>query len=425
MKLWRWILLLLVVAVLAAWGWHWVAEDPGQVVISLRGWRVQTTVLIAIVLVLVLWALIGLLGRLLRWPFGAATRRRRRLGHKRLASGIVGLFEGRHDAAERSLLKSARYTPLKAPAQLLEADVARRRGAWDRALERLDQASEQAPQAARVLRARVLREMGRPDDAALLLGPEAEAGKLPPAGWHELVRTRLAAGHAVSAMQALGPLRKTGALGSEAMATLEKDVLADALAQAGDARSLADIWRKLPRPRRNDPELAAIYARHAARHGAGLAAMSELESALRKHWNPELAALYVSLEDIPADQRLRQAESWLKSHADDAVLLAALGSLCTQQGLEGKARHYLERALELQPDLAPAWAALGDVAQHENDALAAARAYRNALDIAAGSKPARWLPGLQTELAPVLEERSTHGVPRLPSSHYDAEDEGA
>src|SRR5690606_19280769 len=143
----------------AAWGWHWVAEDPGQVVISLRGWRVQTTVLIAIVLVLVLWALIGLLGRLLRWPFGAATRRRRRLGHKRLASGIVGLFEGRHDAAERSLLKSARYTPLKAPAQLLEADVARRRGAWDRALERLDQASEQAPQAARVLRARVLREM--------------------------------------------------------------------------------------------------------------------------------------------------------------------------------------------------------------------------------------------------------------------------
>lgn len=425
MKLWRWILLLLAVAVLAAWGWHWVAEDPGHVVISLRGWRIETSVLVAIVLVLVLWALVGLLARVLRWPFGAAARRRRRLGHKRLANGIVGLFEGRHDAAERSLLKSARYTPLKAPAQLLEADVARRRGAWDRALERLDQASEQAPQASRVLRARVLREMGRPDEAALLLGPEAEAGKLPPAGWHELVRARLAAGHAISAMQALGPLRKSAALGSEAMARIEKDVLADALAQADDARSLADIWRKLPRARRNDPELAAIYARHAARHGAGLAAMGELEASLRKYWNPELAALYIGLEDIPADQRLRQAESWLKAHDDDAVLLAALGKLCARQHLEGKARHYLERALEQQPDLAPAWAALGEVAQQENDSAAAARAYRNALDIAAGGKPSALLPGQHADPAPVLEVRSQHGVPRLPSSGYDAEDEGA
>jgi len=31
MRLWRWLLLLVIVAAVAAFGWHWVAEDPGYV----------------------------------------------------------------------------------------------------------------------------------------------------------------------------------------------------------------------------------------------------------------------------------------------------------------------------------------------------------------------------------------------------------
>lgn len=425
MKLWRWVLILLVVAVLAAWGWHWVAEDPGHVLISLRGWRVETSLLVAILLLLLLWALIGLVARLLRWPFGAVSRRRRRLGHKRMAAGLIGLFEGRHDVAERSLIKAARYTPLKAPAQLLQADAARRRGAWDRALERLDHATELAPQAARVLRARVLRERGEPEQAAQLLGPEAESGKLTPSGWHELVLARLAADQAVSALAALGPLRKSGALGEGAMTRLEKTVLTAALGSAEDAQSLAGIWRNLPRGRRSDPDLVAVYAQHAARSGAGLAAMGELESSLRKQWNPDLAALYVSLEDVPVDQRMKQAESWLKNHSDDAVLLTALGGLCARHGLYGKAREYLQHALEQDESMAPAWSALGEVAHGGGDEAEAARCYRNALDIASGGESRSLLSGMHKSLAPVVEERDQHGVPRLPSSEFDAEDEGA
>ncbi len=425
MKLWRWVLLLLVVAVLAAWGWHWVAEDPGHVLISLRGWRIETSLLVAILALLLLWALVGLAARLLRWPFGAVSRRRRRLGHKRMAAGLIELFEGRHDAAERSLLKAARYTPLRAPAQLLQADAARRRGAWDRALERLDQATDLAPQAARVLRARVLRERGDPEQAAQLLGPEAESSKLTPAGWHELVLARLAAGQAVSALAALGPLRKSDALSDLSMARLENTVLTAALASTEDAQSLAGIWRNMPRGRRSDADLVAVYAQHAARSGAGLAAMGELESSLRKQWNSDLAALYVSLDDVPVDQRLRQAESWLKHHSDDALLLTALGGLCARHGLYGKAREYLHQALELDASMGPAWSALGEVAHDNGDEARAAQCYRNALDIASGGEPGTLLPGMHKSLAPVLEERDQHGVPRLPSSEFDVDDEGA
>ena len=57
MKLWRWILLLVIVAALAAFGWHWVAVDPGYVLLRLRGWRVETTVVAAVLILLLAWAL--------------------------------------------------------------------------------------------------------------------------------------------------------------------------------------------------------------------------------------------------------------------------------------------------------------------------------------------------------------------------------
>ena len=95
MKVWRWVLLLVVIAALAAFGWHWVAEDPGYVLLRLRGWRVETTVVAAILILLLAWAVLTALWRLARWPFGAFSRRHRRLSQQRLGEGLVALIEGR------------------------------------------------------------------------------------------------------------------------------------------------------------------------------------------------------------------------------------------------------------------------------------------------------------------------------------------
>ena len=68
MKLWRWILLLVIVAAVAAFGWHWVAEDPGYVLVRFRGVTAQTSLLAAVVLLLVAWVVATALWRLARWP---------------------------------------------------------------------------------------------------------------------------------------------------------------------------------------------------------------------------------------------------------------------------------------------------------------------------------------------------------------------
>lgn len=417
MRLWRWVLLLLLVAALAAFGWHWVAADPGYVLVRLRGWRLQTSLVVAIVVLLLAWAVISLAWRLIRWPFGALDKRRRRVGTQRMAQGLVALHEGRHGEAERALGRAARHSPLRSAALLAAADAARRRGATERALETLDEASQQTPQAARVLRARTLREAGRQDEAMTLLAPEADSGRLAPAGWREWVLATLAAHQPERARAGLEPLRKSGALSSAAYQALETRVLRACLDAAPGIEALQSLWRSLTRHQRGEPTLIAGYARRASRFGAGLSAMDEIEGALKRNWNEDLLRAYGELEGDDTEPRIQRAEQWLQTHPDDPLLLATLGRLYARHGLWGKAREHLQRALSLRPS-PQAWEALGDVAAGQKDASGAARCYRNALRLERG-ETVEQLPGFvfhDEDGAPAAEERNAAGLPRLPQA---------
>jgi len=417
MKLWRWILALVIVAALAAFSWHWVATDPGYVLLRLRGWRVQTTVVAALVIVLLAWGLLSLLWRLLRWPFGAFSRRHRKLSQQRLGEGLLALIEGRHGDAERDLNRASRLDRLQGPALLAAAEAASRRGEHGRALEALNQAAQTAPQAARVLRARVLRRDGKPAEALALLTPEADKRSLTPGGWRELALAALDSGDVRRAREALEPLQKSGALGGRGYAALEIRVLVAAIEAAPDGASLNALWSQLPKTQRRLPAVIEAYAHRAAGFGLNLAAMDELESALRREWSPSLLGTYGSLAGDDLEARLRRAEAWLDAHPNDANLLLALGRMCVRLKLWGKARQYLQRSLALASS-ADAWEVLGDAFAGQGDAAQAQRSYRNALAVARGESvpsPGATVQAGQPDTHPVaIEHRDAHGVPRLP-----------
>lgn len=416
MKPWRWIVALIFVAVVAAFAWHWVAEDPGYVLIRLRGTSVQMTVVTALALLLLAWAAIALIAAIVRWPFGAMTRRHRRLSRRRLADGMVSLIEGRHGEAERDLNRAARYPSVRGPALLAAAEAAERHGESARALETLDQAAQETPRAARVLRARFLRTGGKPAEAVALLAPEAGAGTLTPAGWLEYAESSLAAGEARNALRALDPLQKSGELGARRFAEVEARVIAAYVLSAGDGATLATLWSQLPKAQRRLPAAVDAYARQAARYGQTMAAMDEIETALRREWSPALVATYGGMGSEDIEQRLRRAEAWVDTHPNDAALLTAVGRMCVRVRLWGKARPYLERALAIEPS-ATAWEALGDVYAGEGQPELAQRCYRNALALARGEA----VEPLPEELrarridtrVTAVEERDQHGVPRL------------
>jgi HemY protein len=417
MKLWRWILALVIVAALAAFGWHWVAEDPGYVLVRFRGYTVQTSLLAAVVILLLIWAALGLLWRALRWPFGAFSRRHRRMSQQRLADGLVALMEGRHGDAERELHRASRLNNLRGPALLAAAEAASRRGEHARAVEALNQAAQVAPRAARVVRARVLRRDGKAAEALALLTPEADSGNLSPGGWRELVLASLAAGDTRRARHALEPLQKSGVMSARSYAALEAQVLVASIQAAGDGAVLNTLWSQLPKAQRRAPAVVDAYARKAASFGLMLPAMDEVESALRREWSSPLAETYGELAGDDLDARLRRAESWLDAHPNDASLLLALGRMSQRLHQPTKARQYLERSLALAPS-ASAWEGLGDTYTDLGDTALAQRCYRNAIAIARGEAalplPESPLVGGKLDTRPIaIEERDVHGVPRL------------
>ncbi len=416
MRLWRWILLLVILAALAAFGWHWVAQDPGYVMVQLRGWQAETTVVAAVVMLLVAWGLLSVLWFLVRWPFGAFSRRHRRISRHRMREGLIALMEGRHGDAERDLHRASRLGSLRAPALLAAAEAASRRGENSRALATLDEAGQVAPRAARVLRARVLRRDGKAAEAVNLLAPEADNGNLTPGGWRELALASLASGDTRRARQTLEPLQKSGAFGIRGFAAIEGQVLAASLRAAPDAAALNTLWSQLPKAQRRVPAAIDAYARRAAAFGMVLPAMDEVESALRREWSPLLIETYGALGGDDLEARVRRAESWLDAHPNDAALLLTLGRMCARLKLWGKATQFLERSLALSPT-STAWEALGDVHAGQDDAALAQCCYRNALALARGES-VEPLPqdGRSTKMdtRPIaVEERSEHGVPRL------------
>lgn len=412
----RWLILALIVVVLIAILFVWLATNPGYVLIHFAGLRIEATVAGAVAILIGAWIAIGIIWWLLRWPFGALSRRHRRISQERLRDGLVAMTEGRNVEAHRTLQRAAQYASLRSPALLGAAVAANRHGDTARALEALDEAAQHTPEAARTLRARVLRKNGRAEEAMQLLAPGAEAGKLPPAGWHEYALAALATGQPEKARAALEPLRKSDMLGNTGHAALVDQVLGASLHDAPDLATLQGFWKQATRQQRQLPGLLEAYARRAAALGQAGSALDDIETALKRDWNASLVATYGDITPpSEADARLRNAGRLLEAHPDDDTLLRTLGILSMRAADPLRAREYLVHALAARPTAA-SWAALGDVESASGEPDDAMHCYANAWKCEQGEiiAPGPNEAGIDTaHFTP--EERDEHGMPRLPT----------
>jgi len=414
-KLWIIVIGLLAVAAAAIWGWQALAADPGLLSIRIGHTHIDTTLVFAVFALLAAWIVLGLLWRGLRWPVRAWKSRSQRRSRERFAAGLTALAEGDHRRALQALDKASQYRELHAPALLATARAAHARGDNERTETALDEASRHAPAAALALRAQFLLEHGNAEAALALLKPRADQNDLPPVGWRLLAEAALLDGDNALALRAVDALASADALAPEALTALRARALSAALSAAPDGEALNALWSGLPRAQRAMPEAIAAYARRSATLGQPLAAMDEIESALRKQWSERLVAVWGQLGPAHADTRLARAEGWLSAQPDSPALLLTLGRLCVQEKLWGKAREYLERGLAHAPSAA-LWETLGDCMNGQGNAANAAVCYRNALRIARGESTQALSDAARAPLdtrASIAEERDAHGMPRL------------
>ena len=422
MKMFRYLLLLLALAVLGALAWQPFVNDDSQVIVSLRNQTYTTNVsqalLMLAIALLILWAIVWLV----RLPLRLWRGHRHKQHRARLAGGLLALHEGRWARAEKSLEHAADDPAMRLPARLGAARAARERGDTAAVERHLQAASTDADHADIALhRADDLLRNGDAADAIAALDAAASKTPLPPRALVLRARALAANGRANDAYGTLGALRATQALSNADYAALESALAQQALREAPDANALADRWDRLLAPLRAQAEVVIAYADRASALQLEDAAAGALEAALKSQWSEALALQYGRippgrLAATEPGARLAVAESWLRAHSDSPALGITLGRLSSRSNQWGKAEGYLHRAIA-QGAGSEAWEELGHVYVAQGDDALARQCYANALR-AARNEAIEELPGRSIKERifdeSVIEERSELGVPRLP-----------
>lgn len=391
----RYLMIFLLVLVASVALALFVLKDPGYVLVSYQGYTIETTLSLAVVILLGVFLLLSWLLRLGGgiWHIPARMQawkrqRQQERARKGLYKGLLALAEGRWKQAERSLTRRVRSSEMPLLNYLAAARAAQQQGDTERRDHYLYMAYNSTPTATLAIaltQAELQLAAGQMEQSlATLTNLDGRQGKHDYAcrlllqiyrdlrDWKHL--------HAL-----LPELRKRGIVPEPELRELEKQVYGHMMQQAAqeqDIHELHRLWRALPRPLQEDAALLANYVHALIELEAAEDAEPLLRHALRRNWSDELVALYGLVEDSNTAKQLSRAEGWLRDHGKDSVLHLALARISMRNRLWGKARIYYETSIEGCPRV-EAYHELGTLLeQHLHDKDAATECYRQAATLA-------------------------------------------
>jgi HemY protein len=371
----------------------------GYVLFVYPPYRVEVSMLFFVVAAAagfaVLYALVRLVGQALSLPSivrGFRSRRRRERAQAALAAALQAYYEGRYARVEKEAAVAFENGAVPGLAALLAARAAHQMRDFerrDRWLERADAAGADLQAAGLVTRAELALEERDFVAAREALRKLHGAGPKHIASQRMRLRAERGAGAWEEVLRLATQLSKRDAIAPALAEEYKVHATVELLQQsAGDPAAFERRWREIPSVEQLKPRIAAAGARHAAALGKAALAREILDRALSEEWTPPLVALYAEVPEQldPAARsteallRIECAERWLRERSRDAQLLAALGRLCVQAELWGKAESFLEASLSFEENRA-ARLALARLTERLGRGVDAARHYRRAAEL--------------------------------------------
>jgi len=358
-KILFWALVLFGLAVAAALG---ARLNDGYVLLVFPPYRAEVSlnlfVLALVAIVLALYMAMRALAVTVGLPKRVREYRERR---QRERAGLVFqdavrlLFEGRFGQAMKKAGEA--YAAGTAPglSALIAARAAQRLREPEKLHDWMTRAMSDDPRneaATLMLEAEMMNESRRFDEALAALDRLQDKKGRHIAALRLELRARQGSGDWDGVLKLARQLEKRDALPPEVAREIKTLAHLENIARRrADAGRLQDYLRTVP---------AAEYGRRLALAGARAlveldateAAQKLIEGALDGYseagWQPELVALYGGLTGPGLTARIARAENWLRQYPDEAALLLALGRMCMNQRLWGKAQSYLEASLALE-----------------------------------------------------------------------------
>jgi len=349
------VVLWFVVGALAMGAAVWLAERPGTVSADWHGWRLETSVGVMLVVIVVMMTIATVVWLMWRWIAGAPGallecwgESRRRQGYRALTQGLAAVAAGDGAEAQKHARKAESLLSEPALTLLLSAQAAHLAGdksGAERAYRAMLEDEHTAVLGLRGLIGQALKD----GDAAQALGHAERAFELrPQTAWvvHSLFDMQAQSGRFAEAQATLESGLRHKVVPAERGRTLKALLLversrsaeasaADSLARARDAFALA-------------PERTAVslrYAELALAGGDAKRAQRTLERAWTLAPHPDLVPLYLKAagESDPL-KRVAVVRRLVHGKEDDLEAHLALARVSIEAGLWGEARRHLMAA---------------------------------------------------------------------------------
>lgn len=343
--------------------------NTGYAILVLPPWRIELSLNMAVLLLLVAIVLAYLLLRgvalTLRLPDEVKRfqqGKKLKAARYALREGSLAYFSGRFQKAEREALRAIDDETVpenQALAWLIAArsahaikDFPRRDGYF----ERMSSLPDSVQLARHMQQAELLFAENRLSDAlAAVTAARAISSNLTAALKLEL-KIRLLQKVPDGVLQLTDKLYKSEAISASQAEHYRRAALLMQLPTFVTLRELRSWWQKVPASERDHAELRLPVAQRYADLGDPDAAALFLADGMDGAWSAELvaelAALAPSVSESVRLDLVKRGEGWLAAHRHDERLLLMLGRLALAQQLWGKAQNYFEASISVAPTLA-------------------------------------------------------------------------
>lgn len=373
-----------------------IQKDPGYLLVGYGTLSVETSLAIALIALVILFALLYLLIRSSvyfantpsRFRLWGAQRKKKR-SQKELTSGLIQSAEGHWEKAEKYLIKHASESDTPLLNYLTAARAAQFRqdyGSRDHYLQLAHKTVPKADIAISITQAELQLEHNQLEQALATLKHLKALSPKHPHILRLLSETYQKLGEWEPLQKFLPTLKRSKAYNLDDFLKLEKTVWLNIFrqqAKGNSATNLQQSWKLLPKAPQKDLELKRIYFNAMIEAGAGEEIERPLRASLDTQWNDELVPLYGRIEMANQAVQIENAESWLAHQPKNAALLRMLGGLCARNQLWAKAEGYYEASIHSEPSVG-ALKQLGDLYTQQGDETKAVECFKRGLALATG-----------------------------------------
>jgi len=387
----KWLILLLLTLTAAVSFALLARDDPGFVVLGWKTWTVEMSLawflLTIVILSILLYGIIQLLFALWQIPFRwwrHNAQLQQQKSQQALMTGLLALLQQQWGSAEQQLLKTVSTGEMAVLHYLGAAQAAAQQHAFERVAEYIATICLTMPknevtfilwQARLQLQQHAFTKALATTQQAYQLAPKQTEVLLllatlyvQLADWQNLIAL-------------LPQLRKQKIFSAEQLQQLENQAHISLIQQTlrTQPAQAEQFWQKIPKTLRMRPSILKAYVKPLIAT-APEQAEPLIREALKHHWETELLLLYSQLATSHPMQTLNTAESWLKTHENDPILLITVGRLCVRNHLLEKAQHYLEASIRLMPT-PEAFQTLGDLLNQQGEYKTANEYYRQGIGL--------------------------------------------